>query len=97
MQNLNTDSSETRDLNPEEMEALRQRMLDYYTKQQPVLELQKVVENLSADIEEARLRRMVAAVRQAQVMAGPKDEAEEDEMPEAPPVKRSLKKDPSNG
>ena len=64
MQNLNTDSSETRDLNPEEMEALRQRMLDYYTKQQPVLELQKIVENLSADIEEARLRRMVAAVIQ---------------------------------
>lgn len=71
--------AQEKQLSPEEMLELRTKMLNYYTSQVPVLEVQKTVENLSADIEEARLRRMVAAVRQAQLMVGPKDEEESNE------------------
>jgi hypothetical protein len=72
-------NAQEKQLSPEETLELRTKMLNYYKTQLPVLEIQKVVENLSADIEEARLRRIVAAVRQAQLMAGPKDEEESDE------------------
>ena len=78
-----------KELSPKEMEALKEKMTDYYTSQIPLLEIQKTVENLSADIEEARLRRMVAAVRQAQIMAGPKEESEN---PDAGKPTRTLRK-----
>lgn len=80
--NQQNDAQE-KQLTPEEMLELRTKMLNYYTTQIPVLEVQKTVENLTADIEEARLRRMVAAVRQAQLMTGPKDEESDEPEPEA--------------
>jgi len=71
--------AQEKQLSPEEMLELKTKMLNYYTSEIPVLEVQKTVENLSADIEEARLRRVVAAVRRAQLLQGPKDEEESDE------------------
>lgn len=64
------------ELTPEQIEALRKNMTDYYTDQIPMLELQHKAESLAADLEEARLRRLVASMRIAQIMAGPKEDPE---------------------
>jgi hypothetical protein len=64
------------ELTPEQVEALRKIMTDYYNDQVPMLELQLKAEGLAADLEEARLRRLVASMRIAQIMAGPKEDPE---------------------
>jgi hypothetical protein len=64
------------ELTPEQVEALRKNMTDYYNDQVPMLELQLKAEGLAADLEEARLRRLVASMRIAQIMAGPKEDPE---------------------
>lgn len=64
------------ELTPEQVAQLRANMTEYYNDQIPMLELQLKTEALAADLEEARLRRIVATMRIAQIMAGPKEDPE---------------------
>lgn len=64
------------ELTPEQVAELRANMTAYYNDQIPMLELQLKTEALAADLEEARLRRIVATMRIAQIMAGPKEDPE---------------------
>lgn len=64
------------ELTPEQVEALRKNMTEYYKDQIPMLKLQFEAESIAADLEEARLRRLMASVRIGQIMAGPKTDPE---------------------
>lgn len=64
------------ELTPEQVAELKANMTAYYNDQIPMLELQLKTEALAADLEEARLRRIVATMRIAQIMAGPKEDPE---------------------
>ena len=72
----NQNQQQTENLTPEQIAELRANMKEYYEDQIPMLELQLKAESLAADLEEARLRRIVASMRIAQVMAGPKEDPE---------------------
>ena len=74
---------------PEEVAARKQEMLDFYKEQIEFMKVQHEFEKLSADIEDERLRRMVAMIRQAQLQTPP--ESPEGEEEERPAKKRSLK------
>lgn len=76
-------------LTPEEIATRKQEMLDFYKEQIEFMKVQHEFEKLSADIEDERLRRMVAMIRQAQLQSPPSEE-EENEQPSAP-KKRALK------
>ena len=70
-------SEEKEQLTPEQVEDNRKKVIQYYKKQAEVLEYQAKYENLLAEIETARARRMEMIIRQAQMAAGPQDEAPE--------------------
>ena len=75
-------------LTPEEIATRKQEMLEFYKEQIEFMKVQHEFEKLSADIEDERLRRMVAMIRQAQIQSPP---SEEDESEEAMhPTQRSL-------
>jgi hypothetical protein len=76
-------------LTPEEIAGRKQEMLDFYKEQIEFMKVQHEFEKLSADIEDERLRRMVAMIRQAQLQSPPSEEGETDEP--TPPKKRALK------
>lgn len=75
-------------LSPEQIEANRIRVLNYYRTQAEVLTAQCEYEKLMAEIETHRAKRMEMIIRQAQMTAGPQEEeTEPDEQPqEAPPA-----------
>lgn len=75
----------------EEIAARKQEMLEFYKEQIEFMTVQQEFEKLTADIEEQRLRRMVAMVRQAQLQTPPEEDDDQPES-EAPVKKRSLKK-----
>jgi len=62
---------EEKEMTPEEMDQMRNNMVEFYTAQIKVLEPQAKYEELLAQIEEFRLRQAVAIVRYATVMQGP--------------------------
>jgi hypothetical protein len=76
----------------EEIAARKQEMLRFYKEQIDFMKVQYEFEKLSADIEDERLRRMVAMVRQAQLQSPPQDEDDDQPETEGPSRKRSLKK-----
>ena len=78
-------------LTAEEVAARKQEMLDFYREQVEFLTVQVEFEKLTAEVEEQRLRRLVAMVRQAQIQSPPEQpEMEQDEQPQE--KKRTLKK-----
>ena len=77
-------------ISPEEIASRKEQMLSFYKEQIEFMTTQLEFEKLTADIEEHRLRRLVAMVRQAQIQT-PQEEQEESEQP-SPEKKRSLKK-----
>lgn len=79
-------------LTAEEIAARKQEMLEFYKEQIEFMAVQHEFEKLSADIEDQRLRRMVAMVRQAQLQTPPQEEDDDQPESEAPFKKRSLKK-----
>jgi hypothetical protein len=79
------------ELSKEQLSERQKEIHEYYTSQVPFLEAQKQYETLITELEELELRRMMARMRMAQLMAPPPDESEsEDETVKKP---RSLKKD----
>jgi hypothetical protein len=73
----------------QEMEARQKEVNTFYETQIPFLKIQKEYETLVTELEELELRRLIARVKAAQIMAPPPQEEEKD----APPKVRSLKKD----
>lgn len=67
-----------------ELKAYREKMIQYYEEQIPLLKSQKEYETLLADIEEARAKRITMTMRIAQVMAGPAQEEEQTPNPSDP-------------
>lgn len=76
MSDTTTDAPK-REMTPEELAERRQKMLEHYEAQIPILEAQKVYETLLADIEDQRTRRLHATLQQAHMMAPPPPEPEE--------------------
>ena len=86
---------ENQQISAEEMYAKKQELIASYNEQIELLEVQVKYETLIADIEEQQLRKLVAMMRQAQIMApAPEDSKEPEEgATDAPPRVRTLKKD----
>lgn len=89
---MNTEPTVEKEPTPEEIAEMKQRMAKYYEDQIPFLKTQKEYEELLADIEMARARRIEMTIRIAQMTMGPQNEAD-DEQETTEPVKRSLKKE----
>lgn len=77
----------------EEMLAKKKELIESYKEETELLEVQLRYEGLIADIEEARLRRLVATVRQSQIIAPPPKSEEPDPSETKEPAKsRTLRK-----
>ena len=88
-ENLNTEAKEPTEA---ELKAYREKMIQYYKEQIPLLKSQKEYEMLLADIEEARAKRITMSVRIAQIMAGPPQEPKTgDDTPPPPPGEEEKK------
>lgn len=74
----------------EEIKEMRDRMHAYYTDQIPFLEAQKQYEMLLSEIEFARMRRIEATIRIAQLTTPPAEQAAPNEESNEPKV-RTLK------
>jgi hypothetical protein len=74
-------TAQERPLTPEEIKKQRELMLQFYKEETPLLKARKEYETLLADVEEARLRRLVAIVRGTNLTNPP----EEPQAPELEP------------
>jgi hypothetical protein len=82
---------ENQQISAEEMAAKKQELIVSFAEQSEMLEVQLKYETLIADIEEQRLRALVAQMRAAQILApAPESPAEGPKEPTAP---RTLKKE----
>jgi len=77
------------ELSKEQLTERQKEIHEYYSSQIPFLETQKAYEILITELEELELRRMMARMRMAQIMAPAPDEPESDDEQKKP---RSLKK-----
>lgn len=73
------ENAQAPEFSQEEMNAKKKEMLEFYKEQIDFLEVQVKFETLTAEIEEQRLKRLVAMIRQAQIQSPP-----EEGKPEAP-------------
>lgn len=91
------------ELSPEQLEARRDEMKDFYEKSLPYLEAQAKYEKLLTEVEEARYKRATMQLNYASMMAaaqGPDldDEDErEDLQPQQMPTPRPVAKAPAGG
>lgn len=76
----------------QEMEARQKEVNAFYETQIPFLKVQKEYETLVTELEELELRRLIARVKAAQIMAPPPAQEDQEET-SAPPKVRTLKKD----
>lgn len=73
-------SEETQEkLTPEQIEANRIRVINYYKNQIEVLTIQCEYEKLLAEMESHRAKRMEMIIRQAQMSAGPGEEQDNEQ------------------
>lgn len=77
------------ELSKEQLVERQKEIHEYYTSQIPFLQTQKEYETIVTELEELELRRMMARMRMAQIMAPPPNEPESEDEPTKP---RSLKK-----
>jgi hypothetical protein len=73
------------EMNEKDFAQQKQELIEFYNDAVPQLEAQLQYEDLAADVEEARLRRLMAQMRIAQLMAPPQEE-------EGEPAPRTLKR-----
>lgn len=80
-------------LTPEQLEARREEMKEFYEKSVPFLESQSKYEKLLTEIEESRYKRATMQIQYASMMAAAQGEMEMDdnEMPAPPPPKPTEK------
>ena len=74
------------EMNEKDFAQQKQELIEFYNDAVPQLEAQLQYEDLAADVEEARLRRLMAQMRIAQLMAPPQEEEEGE------PAPRTLKR-----
>ena len=67
------------DLTPEQLEARRDEMKEFYEKSLPYLEAQSKYEKLLTDVEEARYKRATMQIQYATMMAATQQQQEEEE------------------
>ena len=67
--------SPNKEYSPEELKAMRDNMVKYYTEQIKVLKLQDEFEKLHAQIAENQAKTMMNNIRMAQMAMGPPKEA----------------------
>ena len=79
-----TNQETAEQLTPEQLKKRRDDLVNYYKNQTLVLEAQLKYENVMADIEEARVKRMTMIMRQAQMAAPEQEEEEEEPLNETP-------------
>lgn len=92
---MTNEETQDREPTPEEIQEMRTRMQSYYENQIPFLETQLKYENLLADIEFARAKRIEMTIRIAQMTMGPQEEDNQevaDYDVDAKSQKRTLKK-----
>ena len=76
------------ELSPEQLEARRDEMKDFYEKSLPYLEAQAKYEKLLTEVEEARYKRATMQLQYASMMAAtqpPMEDEEEDFSTQEPP------------
>ena len=80
-------------LTPEQLEARREEMKEFYEKSVPFLESQSKYEKLLTEIEESRYKRATMQIQYASMMAAAQGEMEmdDDETPAPPPPKPTQK------
>jgi len=79
---------------PEQIEEKKAELMAFYSEQIEVLQLQKDYETLATEIEELRARRLMAQMRQAQIIApAPDEDAPETAEETAEIKKRVLRKE----
>jgi threonyl-tRNA synthetase len=80
-------------LTPDELEARREEMKEFYVKSVPFLESQSKYEKLLTEIEESRYKRATMQIQYASMMAAAQGEIEmdNDEMPAPSPPKSTQK------
>lgn len=89
------EKQESKPMTQEELAAQRKNVIKHYNNQIEVLKIQSQYEQLLAEIEMHRAKRMEMIIRQAQMAAGPQEEEPETEPqqePEEAPKERKLKK-----
>jgi hypothetical protein len=92
------EKQESKPMTQEELIAQRKNVIKHYTNQIEVLKIQSQYEQLLAEIEMHRAKRMEMIIRQAQMAAGPQEEPEaepeleQEEPVQAEPKERKLKK-----
>jgi hypothetical protein len=74
MSDTQDDEKDQGTMSPEQLDAYNKAMDDYYKVNTPRLKKQFEYEKLLGDIEEARLRQLMARIRYAQLAAGPPKE-----------------------
>lgn len=84
-------NTQERQMTPEEIKKQRELMMQFYKEETPLLKARKEYETLLADIEEARLRRLVAIVRGTN-LTNPPEEPQQPEAEEDSPVERKERK-----
>lgn len=93
----------TEELSPEQLEARREEMKDFYQKSIPYLEAQAQYEKLLTEVEEARYKRATMQINYATMMAaaqGPdldEDDDREDLQPHSVPPPKPVAKAPAGG
>jgi len=87
-----TPQPEEKKLTPEELKKRRDEISKHYKDQISVLTLQLDYENLLANIEQARAKRLEMIIRQAQMQAPPEAEPQEEPEEDGPKKERVLKK-----
>lgn len=73
-------NTENQQLTPQQIAEYKKVTLEFYKERIAVLKYQKEYEILCADIEEAKLRTLIAQVKYAQIVTPPSDEDEENEV-----------------
>lgn len=84
-------NTQERQMTPEEIKKQRELMMQFYKEETPLLKARKEYETLLADVEEARLRRLVAIVRGTN-LTNPPEEPEVPEEQDDAPVERKARK-----
>lgn len=98
--NMNQEEKqESKPMTQEELTAQRKNVIKHYNNQIEVLKIQSQYEQLLAEIEMHRAKRMEMIIRQAQMAAGPQQEepeaeleSEQEEPVQEAPKERKLKK-----
>ena len=73
-------NTENQQLTPQQIAEYKKATLEFYKERIAVLKYQKEYEILCADIEEAKLRALIAQVKYAQIVTPPLDEDEENQV-----------------